>query len=89
MTKLNKKITYLLSALLAVLLFVITAFLGGGVAMGYAAASINTVYTNIIDDLKKDNSFKTSNYPEKVDDYSLQIIQLAESSDNELFVYVY
>lgn len=89
MTKLNKKITYFIAALLAVLLFIITAFAGGGMATVYAATSANTVYTNVLDDLTKDNSFKPSNYPEKTDDYSLQIIQLAESSDKDLFVYVY
>lgn len=89
MTKLNKKITYFIVALLAVLLFIITAFASGGMATVYAATSANTVYTNVLDDLTKDNSFKPSNYPEKTDDYSLQIIQLAESSDKDLFVYVY
>ncbi len=89
MTKLNKKITYFIAALLAVLLFIITAFAGGGMATVYAATSANTVYTNVLDDLTKDNSFKPSNYPEKTDDYSLQIIQLAESPDKDLFVYVY
>lgn len=89
MTKLNKKITYFIAALLAVLLFIITAFASGGMATVYAATSANTVYTNVLDDLTKDNSFKPSNYPEKTDDYSLQIIQLAESSDKDLFVYVY
>lgn len=89
MTKLNKKITYLLAAIFAVALFVITAFVGGGVTTVYAAVSENIVYTNVLDDLKKDNSFTTVNYPEKADDYSLQVIQLAESADKELFVYVY
>ena len=46
-------------------------------------------YSNVLDDLKKDTSFNPGNYPTKADDYSLQIIQLAESSDKELFVYVY
>ena len=46
-------------------------------------------YSNVLDDLKKDSVFKESYYPEKIDDYSLQIIQLAESTEKELFVYVY
>ncbi len=85
MTKLNK----ISMVLLAVLIFVVIAFVGSNNATVYAATSENTVYTNVLDDLKKDDSFKPSNYPEKADDYSLQVIQLAESSDNELFVYVY
>lgn len=56
----------------------------------YAEETVNErVYSAVLDDLKKDTSFNTENYPTKADDYSLQIIQLAESSDKELFVYVY
>lgn len=89
MIKLNKKITYLLAAIFTVILFVITAFLSGGIATVYAADSSNVVYTDVLDDLNKDNGFSTANYPEKADDYSLQVIQIAESTDKELFVYVY
>ena len=46
-------------------------------------------YTEVLTDLKKDSSFNADNYPTKADDYSLQIIQLAESVNKELFVYVY
>ena len=77
MTKLN--------VLFVTVLLLVISVIGGNSATVYA----NTVYSNVLDDLKKDNSFKISNYPEKTDDYSLRIIQLAESSDNELFVYVY
>ncbi len=87
MTKSNKRITYFITALFAVVLFVITAFVGGGAAVAYAAD--NVIYTNVIDDLKKDSGFKPSNYPENAEDYGLQVIQLAESADKELFVYVY
>lgn len=56
----------------------------------YAEETVNErVYSAVLEDLKKDTSFNTENYPTKADDYSLQIIQLAESSDKELFVYVY
>ena len=51
--------------------------------------SAETTYTDVLDDLRKDGSFQTSNYPERTGDYSLQIIQIAESVDRELFVYVY
>ena len=46
-------------------------------------------YTEVLTDLQKDSSFNADNYPTKADDYSLQIIQLAESVNKELFVYVY
>ena len=53
------------------------------------ARAESITYSNVLDDLKKDTSFKPENYPTKADDYSLQIIQLAESVNKELFVYVY
>lgn len=53
------------------------------------ARAESITYSGVMDDLKKDTSFKPENYPSKVDDYSLQIIQLAESTNKELFVYVY
>lgn len=54
-----------------------------------AKAKSTITYTNVLEDLQRDSSFSKENYPEKETDYSLQIIQLAESSDKELFVYVY
>lgn len=53
------------------------------------ARAESITYSGVLDDLKKDTSFKRENYPTKADDYSLQIIQLAESVNKELFVYVY
>lgn len=46
-------------------------------------------YTNVLDDLQKDTNFDISKYPTDINDYSLQVIQVAESNDKELFVYVY
>ena len=54
-----------------------------------AKAESKVTYTNVLEDLQRDSSFSKENYPEKATDYSLQLIQLAESSDKELFVYVY
>lgn len=53
------------------------------------ARAESITYSGVMEDLKKDTSFKPENYPIKADDYSLQIIQLAESVNKELFVYVY
>ena len=46
-------------------------------------------YTSAIEDLQKDASFDQSYYPSDVTDYSLKLIQIAESVNRELFVYVY
>ncbi|MGN0823574.1 MAG: hypothetical protein ACI4MB_00740 [Candidatus Coproplasma sp.] len=88
MKKILTKVTYTIAALVAMFIFIISSIVGGGVGSAYAATS-TIEYSNVLDDLKKDSSFNASYYPEKADDYSLQIIQLAESSDKELFVYVY
>lgn len=46
-------------------------------------------YSTVLDDLQKDPSFKIVDYPSVADDYSLDVIQVAEGTDGELFVYVY
>lgn len=46
-------------------------------------------YSSVIEDLSKDENFNKDYYTANANDYSLNVIQLAESSDNELFVYVY
>ena len=55
------------------------------------ASSINIVgaYTNVLDDLRQDNDFNVDNYPVIENDYSLQLMTIAESETNELYVYVY
>lgn len=52
----------------------------------YAATE---TYSNVLDDLKIDPNFHAEDYPEISGDFSLQVIQLAESTDGELLVYVY
>lgn len=79
------KIISVLIAILSVFCAVITT--AAQTPLVVRAESIT--YSNVLDDLKKDNSFNSDNYPTKADDYSLQIIQLAESVNKELFVYVY
>lgn len=55
-------------------------------SVAYAAG---TIYSDVLEDLRTDGSFSTEQYPAVADDYSLKVIQIAESSDKELFVYVY
>lgn len=54
-----------------------------------AKADTTDTYTDVLTDLQKDESFNTLDYPANGKDYSLQVIQIAESADKELFVYVY
>ena len=72
--------------LLAVLLFVV---LWGGQTTALSAYAESTLYSDVLDDLRKDENFSPSTYPTVANDYSLQVIQLAESTGKELFVYVY
>ncbi len=78
------RIACMLLAFIAVFCTVFTA-----VQTPVFARAESITYSEVLDDLKKDTSFKPENYPTKADDYSLQIIQLAESVNKELFVYVY
>ena len=72
--------------LLAVLLFVV---LWGGQITAPLAYAESTSYSDVLDDLRKDENFSPSTYPSVANDYSLQVIQIAESTGKELFVYVY
>ena len=72
--------------LLAVLLFVV---LWGGQTTALSAYAESTSYSDVLDDLRKDENFSPSTYPTVANDYSLQVIQVAESTGKELFVYVY
>ncbi|MCM1556215.1 MAG: hypothetical protein NC087_01635 [Anaeroplasma bactoclasticum] len=47
-------------------------------------------YTNaVIEDLQQDPTFYTEDYPDKKDDYSLYVIQIGETLNKELIIYVY
>ena len=76
---------------IAVLIVTLCVFLTGAQSFSAVAAENENEKTasGVIEDLGKDASFNAANYPSNAKNYSLQIIQLAESADKELFVYVY
>ena len=74
---------------IAVLIVTLCVILTGAQSFSAVAAEGNKTASGVLEDLSKDASFKAENYPSAAKDYSLQIIQLAESADKELFVYVY
>ena len=78
------RITAVLLAFALVLCIVLIA-----VQTPLIAKAEGKTYSGVLDDLKKDSSFDASNYPTKVDDNSIHIVQIAESVDKELFVYAY
>ena len=76
---------------IAVLIVTLCVFLTGAQSFSAVAAESENEKTasGVLEDLSKDASFSAENYPSSAKDCSLQIIQLAESTDKELFVYVY
>ena len=74
---------------IAVLIITICVFLTGAQSFSAVAAEENKTASGVIEDLSKDASFNAANYPSNAKDYSLSVMQLAESADKELFVYVY
>lgn len=76
----------LLYALLTLLLLVITIIGGQGIIPAFADTSGSV---SVLTDLQKDSNFNVNNYPEKSNDYSIQVIQIAESVNGELFIYTY
>ena len=76
---------------IAVLIITLCVFLTGAQSFSAVAAESENEKTasGVLEDLSKDVSFNTENYPSNAKDYSLSVMQLAESTDKELFIYVY
>lgn len=88
MTKTKKKNPWLVCLILFLMCLLIWPT-GTQIAYAEETQTEETTYSNVLTDLKKDENFKQKDYPYVEDDYSLQVIQVAESEDNELFIYVY
>ncbi|MDE6966013.1 MAG: hypothetical protein K2O94_03430 [Clostridiales bacterium] len=76
----------LYSVVLALLLLAV--MLVGGRCISFAFAD-TPQFTSALTDLQKDSNFNAADYPDKAKDYSIQVIQIAESTDKKLFVYTY
>ena len=79
-----KRILVILAAFFTALLFLITP-----TVQASADETSDIRYTDVLEDLKKDESFDETKYPAKADDYSLKVLQIGETVDRELYVYVY
>lgn len=53
------------------------------------AFAATDIYSDVLEDLQKDEKFSKDDYPVNETNYSLKLIQIAESSEKELLVYVY
>lgn len=74
---------------IAVLIVTLCVFLTGAQSFSAVAAEENKTASGVLEDMSKDVSFNAANYPSNAKDYSLSVMQLAESTDKELFIYVY
>ncbi len=81
------KLKKCLIALLIILLIVITFNIFSCISMLVYAETPNS--TNVLTDLQKDPNFKVLDYQDKADDYSIQVIQIAESTAKEFLIYTY
>ncbi len=79
MTKRNKIISIML--LLSLMLTIFLPFI--------VSAAEESTYSNVLDDLSKDETFDASSYGGNATDYSIKVIQIAEGENGELFVYAY
>ena len=53
----------------------------------FSATAEEVRYTAVLDDLQTDATFRAEDYPADASDSSLQVIQIAESVNGELFVF--
>ncbi|MCD8372261.1 MAG: hypothetical protein LUD27_03055 [Clostridia bacterium] len=60
-----------------------------GTTAAYAESFTSAGYSDVLTDLQTDENFNTDDYPADNEDYSLSVIQVAESTDGELLIYVY
>lgn len=81
-----KKRKSLFSIVLAFIMLLFTLF---PTYQAISTMADTTLYSDVLDDLEEDSNFNISSYPSKAGDYTLQLIQIAESTTGELLVYVY
>ena len=80
------KLTSALAVIFAAALLLIPPIVGGAVSRAATSAFSNS---DVLKDLQKDENFNVSDYPDNANDYSIKVIQVAESKEGELFIYTY
>lgn len=82
MKKINKTAYSFLFLFVLFFGFVFTLITSGGVVARAASSSV-------LDDLRKDSDFSVLDYPVNDKDYSIYVIQIAESTSGGLYLYTY
>lgn len=72
--------------ILALLLLAVMLVGGRGISFAFADTP---QFTSALTDLQKDSNFNADEYPDNANDYSIQVIQIAESTDKKLLIYTY
>ena len=77
--------------LLAIALIFIFFQTGGGAVYRTAvsARAETSNFSSVLADLQKDGNFNFADYPENSKDYSIKVIQIAESETGNLYLYTY
>lgn len=71
-----------------VILCLLSGMIGGGFTAPATYAD-TSIYSDVLDDLQNDSNFNAADYSIVTGDYSIEVIQIAESENKELFVYTY
>lgn len=87
--KLLHKILYVVAAFLLSLFVVFEYTFSKAVTVSAETAMVVVTYTPPLSDLRTDENFDETAYPAVESDSSLSVIQIAESTSGELFLYVY
>ena len=74
-----------------ILLLALVITIGGELflALSVRTSAYFTKDTGVLEDLMCDTSFNPSDYPDNANDYSLNVIQLAEGETGDIYIYVY
>lgn len=75
-------------ALFLAIMFLSSLLISYSPLIAFASESTEK-YTSVIADLQKDENFDADDFEFIQNDYSLQVIQIAESNRKEVFIYVY
>ncbi len=85
----KRKIYLLLFAIVLCFSCFLTCFTSTIQVAHALSLSTNNEYSNVMDDLQKDENFNIEDYPANDVNYNIDVIQVAESSSKQLFVYTY
>ena len=82
--KRKQKSKHISNLIIRLILLVTSVICGGNFFPAFAAVE---TYSSVLDDLAKDPDFKVADYPDKVSDNALHVIQIAEGSTGCSFTF--